>query len=51
MILGASERNAEMKPLRLKDGEVECVIEFKYLVSTIEAKVGILQEVGERIGE
>ena len=37
--------------LRLDGGEVECVTEFKYLGSIVEAKGGIAQEVGERIAK
>ena len=42
----------DMRPLRLGGGEVECVTEFKYLGSIVEAKGGrIAQEVRERIAK
>ena len=41
----------DMRPLRLDGGEVECVTEFKYLGSIVEAKGGIAQEVGEKIAK
>ena len=41
----------DMRPQRLDGGEVECVTEFKYLGSIVEAKGGITQEVGERIAK
>ena len=41
----------DMRPLKLDYGEVECVTEFKYLGSIVEAKGGIAQEVGERIAK
>ena len=41
----------DMRPLKLDCGEVECVTEFKYLGSIVEAKGGIAQEVGERIAK
>ena len=51
-LLVAGDRDADdMRPLRLDSGKVECVTEFKYLGSIVEAKGGIAQEVGERIAK
>ena len=41
----------ELRPLVLEGGEVECVNDFKYLGSMLEANGGIVKEVGERIAK
>ena len=50
LVAGDSDAD-DIRPLRLDGGEVECVTEFKYLGSIVEAKGGIAQEVGERIAK
>ena len=50
LVAGDSDAD-DMRPLRLDGGEVECVTEFKYLGSIVEAKGGIAQEVGEKIAK
>ncbi len=51
LLVAGGEDGADMRPLRLDGGEVECVSEFKYLGSIIEAKGELAWEVGERIAK
>ena len=50
LVAGDSDGD-DIRPLRLDGGEVECMTEFKYLGSIVEAKGGIAKEVGERIAK
>ncbi len=51
LLVAGGGDEADMRLLRLDGGEVECVSEFKYLGSIIEAKGGIAREVGERVAK
>ena len=47
-----SEDETDLRPLKLgDDGEIESVKEFKYLGSIVEARGGVVKEVGERIAK
>ena len=48
LVAGDSDAD-DIRPLRLDGGDVECMTDFTYLGSILEAKGGIAQEVGERI--
>ena len=48
LVAGDSDAD-DIRPLRLDGGDVECMTDFMYLGSILEAKGGIAQEVGERI--
>ena len=50
MVAGDGDEN-DMRSLRLDGGEVECVTDFKYLGSIVEAKGVVVKEVGERIAK
>ena len=49
LVAGIPGTEEEMRPLVLEGGEIECVSDFKYLGSVLEAKGGVEKEVGERI--
>ena len=49
LVAGIPGIEDELRPLVLEGGEVECVNDFKYLGSVLEANGGIVKEVGERI--
>ena len=51
LVAGAPGTEKELRPLVLQGGEIECVDDFKYLGSVLEAKGGIVKEVGERIAK
>ena len=52
LLVVGSEDETDLRPLKLgDDGEVECVKEFKYLGSIVEARGGVVKEVGERIAK
>jgi hypothetical protein len=42
---------ADLRPLRLDDCEIECVPDFKYLGSVVDGRGGIMKEVSERIAK
>ena len=51
LLVSGGGDDADIKSLRFDGGEMECVTEFMYLGSILEAKGGIAQEVGERIAK
>ena len=52
LLVVGSKDETDLRPLKLgDDGEVECVKEFKYLGSIVEARGGVVKEVGERIAK
>ena len=52
LLVVGSEDETDLRPLKLgDDGEVECVKEFKYLGSIVEARGGVEKEVRERIAK
>ncbi len=51
LVAGALGTEDEARPIMLEGGEVECVTNFKYLGSVLEANGGVGMEVGERIAK
>ena len=51
LVAGIPATEDELRPLELEGGEIECVSDFKYLGSVLEAKGGVGKEVGERIAK
>ena len=51
LVAGIPGIEDELRPLVLEGREVECVNDFKYLGSVLEADGGIVKEVGERIAK
>ena len=51
LLAGVPDNEEELRPLVLEGGEIECVSDFKYLGSILEAKGSIVKEVGERIAK
>lgn len=51
LVAGVPDNEEELRPLVLEGGEIECVSDFKYLGSILEAKGSIVKEVGERIAK
>ncbi len=51
MVVGSKDE-ADFRPFKLgDDDEVECVRDFKYLESIVEARGGVVKEVGERMAK
>ncbi len=51
LVAGALGTEDEARPIMLEGGEVECVTNFKYLGSVLEANGGVGMDVGERIAK
>ena len=51
LVAGVPRSNVDTSPIVLKGGEIECVTEFKYLGSVLEASGGVMAEVSERIAK
>ena len=51
LLVAGTSLSEDLQPLQLAGGNVECVTDFKYLGSVVEAKGGVEKEICERIAK